>query len=385
MKVLLGRAGSRLVSSPALRSAVRASHAALRSASSQSATVHVFHDAQDPYSHLLAVVMPAFANRYRVQIVEHVVPPPDADAAPESRALADWARRDAARLALHHGLALPTALPANLAVTPQTLQAGDALRRRLGHYLGATLYFEGEWYWGIDRLHYLEARLTQAGLRKEIGHEPLYPPPRVSSAHSAAPTTVDLARARRLTFFCSLRSPYTYLAVDRVRALAASYGATLELAFVLPMVMRGLPVNQAKRLYIVRDAKREAERLNLPFGDIADPVGLPTERGLAVLNHAIAAGCGPDFLESFLRGVFAEGIDAGSQRGLQRIAHRAGMDWAAVTRALDDPSWRTLAQQHRDRMQHLGLWGVPSFQVDDRPGLWGQDRLFMVEQDLAAA
>ena len=234
-------------------------------------------------------------------------------------------------------------------------------------------------------MHYLEARLTQAGLRKEIGHEPLYPPPRVSSAHSAAPTTVDLARARRLTFFCSLRSPYTYLAVDRVRALAASYGAILELAFVLPMVMRGLPVNQAKRLYIVRDAKRDAERLNLPFGDIADPVGLPTERGLAVLNHAIAAGCGPDFLESFLRGVFAEGIDAGSQRGLQRIAHRAGMDCAAVTRALDDPSWRTLAQQHRDRMQHLGLWGVPSFQVDDRPGLWGQDRLFMVEQDLAAA
>jgi 2-hydroxychromene-2-carboxylate isomerase len=36
-------------------------------------------------------------------------------------------------------------------------------------------------------------------------------------------------------------------------------------------------------------------------------------------------------------------------------------------------------------MQHIGLWGVPSFQVDDRPGLWAQDRLFMVEQDLAAA
>ncbi|MBA3880131.1 MAG: hypothetical protein C0500_10500 [Sphingobium sp.] len=30
-------------------------------------------------------------------------------------------------------------------------------------------------------------------------------------------------------------------------------------------------------------------------------------------------------------------------------------------------------------------WGVPSFQVDDRPGWWGQDRLWMIEDDLRAA
>ena len=322
MKVLLGRAGSRLVSSPALRSAVRTSHAALRRASSRSPTVHVFHDAQDPYSHLLAVVMPAFSNRYRVQIVEHVVPPPDADAAPESRALADWARRDAARLALHHGLALPTALPANLAVTPQTLQAGDALRRRLGHYLGATLYFEGEWYWGIDRLHYLEARLTQAGLRKEIGHEPLYPPPRVSSAHSAAPTTVDLARARRLTFFCSLRSPYTYLAVGRVRALAASYGATLELAFVLPMVMRGLPVNQAKRLYIVRDAKQRGYTEPDPRDDLS---GTDVARKLIILGREM--GLDLEMSDVQVESLVPAGLERGSiDEFLQRLPqHDAAM------------------------------------------------------------
>jgi len=308
------------------------------------------------------------------------VPPPDADAAPEALALAAWARRDAERLAKHHDLILPAALPAHLRVTPQALADGAGLRRRLGHYLGATLYFEGEWYWGIDRLHHLEARLLRAGLRKHLGREPLWPAPPVPALLPGAG-----ARGRRLTFFCSLRSPYTYLAVARVRELAKAYQAELELAFVLPMVMRGLPISTAKRLYIVRDAKREAERLQLPFGDIVDPVGPPTERGLAVLHHAIIAGRGEDFLESFLRGVFAEGIDAGSERGLRRIASRAGMNDAAVARALEDPSWRSLAGQHRDRMQRLGLWGVPSFQVDDRPGLWGQDRLFMVEQDLATA
>ncbi|MFM8518667.1 MAG: DsbA family protein [Nevskiaceae bacterium] len=379
MTALLARAGSRLITSIALRSAVRTSHAAWRSLRGQPPTVHVFYDPEDPYSRLLASVMSAFAARYAVRIIDHLVPPPDAEAAADAPALTAWSHRDALRLASHYGLTPPDALPASRNVTPQALQDGAMLRKQLGHYLGGTLYFEGEWYWGIDRLHYLETRLTQAGLRKEPGREALYPPPAVS----AAPTSPVRPRQRHLTFFCSLRSPYTYLAVARVRALAKRHGATLELAFVLPMVMRGLPVNRAKRLYIVRDAKREAERLHLPFGDIVDPVGAPTERGLAVMHHAIALGCGEEFLESFLRGVFAEGLDAGSDRGLQRIANRAGMNATAVSRALEDPSWRDLAQCHRDRMQRLGLWGVPSFRVDDRPGLWGQDRLFMVEQDLA--
>jgi 2-hydroxychromene-2-carboxylate isomerase len=31
-----------------------------------------------------------------------------------------------------------------------------------------------------------------------------------------------------------------------------------------------------------------------------------------------------------------------------------------------------------------GLWGVPSFRVDDGPAHWGQDRLWAIEQDLKA-
>lgn len=54
-------------------------------------------------------------------------------------------------------------------------------------------------------------------------------------------------------------------------------------------------------LSILRDTKREAERLGLPLGMVADPVGMPTERGLAVLHYAIEQGKGAEFLESFLR------------------------------------------------------------------------------------
>ena len=138
----------------------------------------------------------------------------------------------------------------------------------------------------------------------------------------------------------------------------------------------------AKRFYILADAKREASRLGLPFGDVADPVGRPAERGLAVLHHAIQLGCGEDFLESFLRGVFAEGIDAGSTHGLHRIAQRAGLNADQVNAALADETWRALAEQHRKELVSTGLWGVPSFRVSGLPAYWGQDRLWCLEDDL---
>jgi hypothetical protein len=99
------------------------------------------------------------------------------------------------------------------------------------------------------------------------------------------------------------------------------------------MVMRGLPVPLAKRLYILHDNQREAGRLGLPFGCVVDPVGEPTERGLALLHRAMALGRGPALAESFLQGVFADGIDAGSDAGLLLIANRAGLSAADVAAA----------------------------------------------------
>ena len=187
-----------------------------------------------------------------------------------------------------------------------------------------------------------------------------------------------------LHFFLSFRSPYTHIAAARVRALAARWNAKLVLRPVLPMVMRGLPVPKEKRLYIVRDTKREAERLGLPFGRICDPVGPGVERGLAVLHRAIALGKGPDFVESFLSGAFAEAIDATLDEGLLAMAARAGLTEADVRTALADESWRDVAEANRLELLEDGLWGVPSFRVGNRPAYWGQDRLWAVERDLAA-
>ncbi len=346
--------------------------------------VHYFHQPDDPYSALAAGLLPALRERYRIAFEIHAVPPPDAIAAPDATRLAAWAERDARRCAQRLGLSGYDPSPEGLATDAAALRRGAMMRTRLGHYQGAMFCFEGEWYWGVDRLHYLESRLQSLGLARDIDRDiddtaPLVPPP----ALRWVAATVTAQRAQ-LHVYCSLRSPYTWLAMPRLRRLAAHYGAELRLRMVLPMVMRGLPVPWPKRRYILLDAKREADRLSLPFGDIADPVGTPVERGLALVHHAERQGRGIEVAESFLRGVFAEGIDAGSDRGLTRIASRVGLGAADIRAALADDGWRAIAETNRIEMLAQGLWGVPSFRVEGFEAVWGQDRLWMIEDDLLA-
>ena len=114
-------------------------------------------------------------------------------------------------------------------------------------------------------------------------------------------------------------------------------------------------------------------------------MGLGVERGLAVLHQAIPAGRGYDFALSFLQGAFAEGIDATTEQGLGKMAERAGVSAGAVTQALADETWREVAEANRQEMLAGGLWGVPSFRIDEGEAHWGQDRLWAVEEDLRAA
>jgi 2-hydroxychromene-2-carboxylate isomerase len=373
MRMTLNRTASSILTGPSLRAVRRAWHGMGRKLGGK-AVVHYFHQPDDPYSRIAAQLLPALAANYRVELSTHLVSAPDASAAPELEKLKRLAHDDAELLARAYGLKYPAPETTPSGADP----SGDALRKRLGHYLSAMFYFEGEWYWGIDRLHFLEERLHQAGLSKSKGaFKPVAPVKEVTLA--GKPSS---ARGATLDYYLSFRSPYTYIAAERVKKLADHYGATLRLRFVLPMVMRGLPVPMVKRLYIALDTKRESERLRLPFGTVADPVGRPTERGLAVLHHAIQAGKGYAFAESFLRGVFAEGIDAGSDAGLARLAERAGLTRALVDAALKDDSWRKVAESNREELFGLGLWGVPSFRVNSNRPHWGQDRLWAIEQEL---
>ncbi len=262
------------------------------------------------------------------------------------------------------------------------LDRHQALLRRLGHYDTATLHYGGEWYRGIDRLHYLVDRLDALGAACEPGLAP-----RIASVRQVMRTDLPVrppTAARELPpveMFYSLRSPYSWIALDRVAAIADAFGVPLHLRPVLPMAMRGLPVPRAKRLYIAHDAAREARRHGVPFGRIADPLGAGVERCMAVWQYAVREKRERDFLQSAGRAIWARGIDVATDDGLRAVTARAGLFWPEAKAALADDSWRAIAQANRDEMQEAGAWGVPTLRVGDWT-TWGQDRDWLLARHL---
>jgi len=384
-----------------------------------------YYDPGDAWSHLAAQATARLARSYPVEVAMHVVTPPAADVDPAPDLRRSHAARDARDLAGHVDLDFPArgnADPGSVRKAAQVLvrerpfaeqievaialgaalwaSDGKALTRLMGEhgfesqgdvapalnaaytelrkrgfYHAASWSWDGEWYAGVDRVPHLEAALARA-----TGESP--PAVIGRRAEPPAPARLDGVAARPVVdFWFSFRSPYSYLALDQVAELAARWPIELRIRPVLPMVARGLAVPSQKRMYLVRDAKREADRRGVPFGRICDPLGKGVEHAMAIAKHAIERGRGLDFLISAARGTWAEAMDLASYVDLRAIVERAGLDWTEAKAALADDGWRAWAKDSAADLAVAGLWGVPSFRVGDY-ATWGQDRIDLLDDRL---
>lgn len=386
-----------------------------------------YYRADDPYSHLLAQVAPRLTSTYGIEIEIVPIASPSAGANPAPEMLRDYATRDAALLAEHYGLSFPRAAtppsedrvrrahavllerrPAEqqLRVAAElgeavwrddgqalaavvarygsvsgeevrtALEANYAALERAGHYQPGMLYYGGDWYWGLDRLHYLEQRLEREGLRGGLDLDPGPSPTLGSMIQTSA------GSPHRLEVFISFRSPYSYLAIAQLMELRDRHGIEVAVRPVLPMVMRGLPVPTAKRLYIAHDSKREADRLGIPFGHVCDPLGEGIGHCMAVFfGCAARKGLELEFPASVMRGIWSEARDVGHRPDLLFLAQRAGIGEADVSRAIADESWKESAKANREALTELGLWGVPALRIGSY-ATWGQDRIPEIESEI---
>lgn len=387
-----------------------------------------YYQIDDPYSHLVAQILPTIRDSYKIALEIIPVYAPDDDAAPERQALEDYARRDAAKIAPYYGLtfddkghqpddmllrlaqaafaaaddsvaaaveistlywaedkAALEALPQLDDEATQTLfTSGTQQRDTQGHYLGAMFHYGGEWYWGIDRLPYLETRLADSGLR-------LAGKTQITQFQNRPPFMLQPAQRRlRVEFFPSARSPYTYISMPEIFDLPNHYPIDLVVRPVLPMVMRGLPVPPRKGAYIMGDVAREAARIGVPYGRVADPVGRPVRRCYSLFPMANAAGRGGAFLYAFCKMAWSQGIDMGEDKNLRRAIEHAGLDWDEAKKHLDSTDWEAEIEDNRQTMMASGLWGVPSFRLLDDKGreifsAWGRDRIWLLACEIQTA
>jgi 2-hydroxychromene-2-carboxylate isomerase len=387
--------------------------------------IEYFHQLDDPYSHLTAQVVARFSERYEVNVVPHLIRATGGKNQPEQDKLATWARRDAGLVAPHYGLNFPDdagevpdpviqqaatrALAASSAdgflrdiekisadmwlgqqVEPgestdadarEALDKGSARLAELGHYSGATFFYGGEWYWGVDRLFHLEQRLRDLGACKDPGEPYIVPRPDIDLAG------VD-ASGLELHFYPSLNSPYTAIIYDRTLALADACKIDFHHKPVLPMIMRGVPATRAKGEYILFDTKREADFFGVPFGKHVSPIGTPTRLAYSLLPWASAMGKDRDLLSTLLRYAWAEGKGLHKTSNMKSAVEEAGLDWSEASRRIGSDDWKAPVEQNQDEMvEGMGLWGVPSYRLCGPSGepdleVWGQDRLWLVAAEI---
>ena len=430
----------RLLSSNIVRDSKRKAFRLQRKLLKRSARLTVFLKIDDPYSYLLLQALPSLEQRFKVIFKLHVISAVPEDMFPEPELWAQHALVDANHVASlynlkrlpercstqrlqcakhntafaiylqskinkhgswqelidiveafwgqqsEHFLASHVQAVDEVKLKSTLVENNDALTA-LGHYLPATVYFEGEWYWGVDRLFHLEQRLIKDNLANTpttaIVFDRSLQDSHFNSRVTAFPDNKEKINttAAPIELFWSARSPYSYIALYKAIHAANSYKVPLDVKPVLPMMMRGLNVPRKKALYIFLDTKREAQHLGIKYGFVADPLGSAVERCYALLDFARRNNRYLEYLLAFSEGVNAMGVRADTDKGMKRIVERAGLNWHDAKCHLNDSQWKNEVVSNQKEMYDCGNWGVPVFRYQDTT-VWGQDRMFVIEKKL---
>jgi 2-hydroxychromene-2-carboxylate isomerase len=180
-----------------------------------------------------------------------------------------------------------------------------------------------------------------------------------------------------IRFYFSFRSPYSWLAAERLDAELGDLGVPIELLGIFPTAetFPNDPAAMPNRVaYTVQDILR-----------------LTRERGLAVrfpsptdpdwsLSHAAFLGANRDgaghaLMLQLFRQRFTLGLDLGEDRVIADAAREAGLDPEAVLRAARSDELRAeAAAGWRRAVERDRIFGVPSFVYAGKL-YWGQDRM----------
>lgn len=196
----------------------------------------------------------------------------------------------------------------------------------------------------------------------------------------------------RLDVYWSFRSPYSYLATDRLADIRARYAVDFRFRPVRPLALREPDFFERNRPqflpYLLRDVFREAERLSIPFGPPRpDPIKMDMASGkvaaeqpimtslMALGMAAVMMGRGLEFARAVARGVWGGRAEWNSSENMSDAARAAGLDLAELerhSRANAAAISALLAENESEQLKHH--WGVPLMVLEDEP-FFGQDRI----------
>ena len=193
--------------------------------------------------------------------------------------------------------------------------------------------------------------------------------------------------------FWSFRSPYSYLATRRYRALAEEYDLTLNLRPVYPLAIRDPEFFERSHpnwlRYTFTDIFRLAQFLDIPMGpprpdpivqDIATrqiATEQPYIRRLTRLGQAAARRAKSlAFCDEASRLIWGGAENWHEGEHLAGAAERAGLDLAELDAeaASDAETLDGEIAANQSALEASGHWGVPTLVFEGEP-FFGQDRI----------
>ena len=216
-------------------------------------------------------------------------------------------------------------------------------------------------WWGFDRLGFIE---------RTVGQTAETEPPRRSGG--------------QIEFFHDFASPFSYLAATQIESFAACRGASL---IWRPILLGGLfkrihaplvplsVMSRPRREYMARDLTDWAEVWRVPFQFNSE---FPLNTLLA-LRVALVA---PQLTLPLYRAAWSDNRDVGQPEVVAEIIRAAGLAVDDVLGQAGRDEVKNALRLNTETAERIGACGAPTFRVNDRVVIWGQDRLDMVERVL---
>jgi len=192
--------------------------------------------------------------------------------------------------------------------------------------------------------------------------------------------------AAAIEFYFDFSSPYSYLAAEKIDALAARFGREVTWRPILLGAVfqhyntTSLVKQPGQGDYAVRDMAREARFLGVPF-TMPSRFPVPTQaaaRAFYWLQGSDVA-VAKQFALAVFRAFYVEDKDISSPQVVLDIAVAQGIDRAAMDASIHGPEAKERLKRETEAAITMGLFGAPWMVVDGEP-FWGADRLPQLEK-----
>lgn len=192
-----------------------------------------------------------------------------------------------------------------------------------------------------------------------------------------------------IRFHFDFSSPYGYLGSEKIEALAARHGRTVDwhpmllgIAFKTTgsQPLTSVPI---KGDYAKRDMERSARFHGVAFRLPSKfPIATQAPARIVLWQREHDQASVGNLVKALYRAYFVHDRDIGDPEVAADVARDAGLDRAAARAAVDDPAVKDALRREVDAAMAKGVFGSPFVFVDGEP-FWGIDHFDQVDRWLA--